>query len=348
MSMSKKTIPMLFGMATALAAITAAAETPTLYLGSYGGSTQDVFQSELLPKFEKEHNVKIVYIPGNSSDTLAKLQAQKNAPELDVVLLDEGPMYQAVQFGFCADIDKSVPVFKQLYPLADMGAKAVALGTIATGLFYNTEAFKKKGYAAPTSWFDLTDPKFKQQIVIPPISNTYGLQALIMFARLNHGSEKNIDPGFDYIIKKVNPNVLAWEPSPGTMTSLFQNHEAILGVWGSGRVEALKETGFPVKFVYPKEGAMALEVAVCPVVKSNVPKLSQQLVQYLLSPAVQVILAKHQGWGPVNKTAKLTPEVAAKVPYGPAAINKMLKTDWNTVNPKRAEWTDRWNRTVER
>lgn len=344
----KTSISALVGLSMTLVSAAAAADTPTLYLGSYGGSTQEVFQSKLLPKFEKEHNVKIVYIPGNSSDTLAKLQAQKNAPEMDVVLLDEGPMYQAVQFGFCDKIDKSAPVYKDLYSLANLGPKAVALGTIATGLFYNTEAFKKKGYAPPTSWFDLANPKFKQKIVIPPINNTYGLQTLIMFAKLNHGGEKNIAPGFNYIIKKVNPNVLAWEPSPGTMTSLFQNQEAILGVWGSGRVEALKETGFPVKFVYPKEGAMALQIAICPIVKSNVPKLSQELIQYLLSPQVQQVLAKHQGWGPVNKTTKLSPDVAAKVPYGPAAINSMLKTDWDIVNPKRAEWTSRWNRTVER
>ena len=30
-----------------------------------------------------------------------------------------------------------------------------------TGLAYNAKMFKEKGWAAPTSWMDLADPKFK-------------------------------------------------------------------------------------------------------------------------------------------------------------------------------------------
>lgn len=167
---------------------------------------------------------------------------------------------------------------------------------MATGLVYNEEAFKKAGWAAPTSWHDLTDPKFKQKVVIPPITNGYGLQTLIKFAELNGGGVKNIDPGFKAIIDKVAPNVLAWEPSPGKMAELFQNGSAVLGVWGSGRVYALRETGFPAKFVYPKEGSVALFTAVCPVARSDAKPEAQQFVQFLLSPKVQTILARTQAW----------------------------------------------------
>jgi len=323
------------------------AQTPTLYLGSYGGSTQKAFEEDVLPAFEKANKVRVVYVPGNSTDTLGKLQAQKNNPELDVVMLDDGPMYQAVQFGFCDKIDKQAPVYKDLYPIADIGPNALGIGLVATGLFYNEEAYKKEGLKPPTSWHDLENPQLEQRIVIPPLNNTYGLHTLLKFAKLNGGSEKNPDPGFDAMIKKINPNVLAWEPSPGGMTSLFQNGEAILGVWGNGRVEALKATGFPVKFVYPKEGAMALLTAACPVVKSDVPQLAQKLVQYLATPEVQVIFARTQSWGPVNKTVKLTGDDAQRVVYGDA-VDKLEKTDWDIVNKKRAEWNDRWTRTVER
>ena len=57
----------------------------------------------------------------------------------------------------------------------------------------NTKTFKEKGWATPTSWNDLKDPKFKKLLVIPPINNTYGLYTLMMFARMNGGGEKNID-----------------------------------------------------------------------------------------------------------------------------------------------------------
>ncbi|PMS35271.1 branched-chain amino acid ABC transporter substrate-binding protein [Trinickia symbiotica] len=333
--------------ATLALGATGASAQPTLYVGSYGGSTQTAFEKTIIPQFEKAHDVKIVYVPGNSTDTLAKLQAQKGKEELNVVLLDDGPMYQAVQFGFCDKL-ADAPVYHDLYPLAHMSDRSVALGVVATGLAYNADAFKKAGLPPPDSWSALTDKRFKQKIAIPPISNTYGLQTLVMFARMNGGGESNIAPGFDALIKKVAPNVLAWEPSPGKMTELFQNGDVTLAVWGSGRTYTLEQTGFPIRFVYPKEGAMALLTATCPVVENKEPQLSQQFVQYLLSPEVQTVLAKTQAWGPVNSKTKLDPAVAATVPYGNDQIGKLVKTDWTIVNEKRTQWTNEWNRQVER
>ena len=49
-----------------------------------------------------------------------------------------------------------------------------------------------------------------------------------------------------------------------------------------------------------------------------------------------------------GKTTTLPPIVAVKVPYGKEQIDKLLPTNWSVVNEKRAEWTNRWNRTVER
>ena len=120
---------------------------------------------------------------------------------------------------------------------------------------YNTKVFTEKGWPTPTSWNDLKDPKFKKLLVIPPINNTYGLYTLMMFARMNGGGEKSIEPGFKVMKDEVNANVLAYEPSPGKMTELFQSGQAVLAVWGSGRVQSFANTGFPVDFVYPKEGA---------------------------------------------------------------------------------------------
>ena len=331
-----------------LAAIAVQAQAlPTLYVGSYGGSSEKLFKEKIIPAFEAANKVKIVYVAGNSTDTLAKLQAQKDKQELDLVLLDDGPMQQAVQFGFCDKI-KDAAIYKDLYPLARIDDRSVAVGAVATGLAYNTEAFKKAGLPKPDSWEILTDKKFKQKIAVPPISNTYGLQTLIMYSKMRGGSENAIDPGFTAMTKEVAPNVLAWEPSPGKMTELFQNGDISLAVWGSGRVESFKATGFPIEFVYPKEGAMALLIAACPVVQSDVSDQAQALLQYLMTPEVQAWQADTQGWGPVNSKVKLEPAVAAKVPYGPAQIGKLIPTNWKVVNEKRGEWTNRWNRTIER
>jgi putative spermidine/putrescine transport system substrate-binding protein len=334
-------------LAGACAAVAPAHAETTLYVANVGGSNEDLYRQKIDPPFEEAHHVKIVYVAGNSSDTLAKLQAQKGHEQINVAVMDDGPMYQAMQLGLCAKLDDA-PVMKDLYPLAHLGPTAVGVGMVATGIGYNEEAFKKLGLPAPDSWKALTDPRLKGKVGVPPITNTYGLHTLVMFARMNGGGEKNIDPGFDAIKKRVAPNVLSWAPTPGEMDGLMQAGDVIIAPYGSGRAVALQNTGFPLKFIYPKEGGVALQVGACVVAQNAQPELSQQFVQYLLSPQVQAMQAKDMGLGPVNKTVKLAPEVAARVPYGPDQIAKLIATDWTTVNQHRTEWTELWNRTVER
>lgn len=332
----------------ALAASFSAGATETIYVGGSGGSTESLFREKIIPSFEAKTGSKVVYIPGNSTDILAKLQAQKGNQDISVALIDDGPMYQAVGAGLCAMV-KEGPEIKELYASARMiGGRSVGVGYIATGLAYNKEAFAKNGWKAPTSWLDLTDPKYKQKVVIPPITNGYGLLTLVMMAKLNGGSEEKIDPGFDVMTKKVAPNVLAWEPSPGKMSQMLQTGEAALVVWGSGRVQAVIDQGAPVEFVYPKEGAVAIMVAGCVVEGAPQPKLGQQFLQHVVSAETQAMLATSQGWGPVNKTTKVAADIAKKVPFGLEKVNALVSPNYQVINAKRAEWTNRWNRAVER
>jgi putative spermidine/putrescine transport system substrate-binding protein len=322
------------------------AQQKTLYVAGYGGSFEKTLRDEVIPAFEQANGVKVEYVAGNSTDTLAKLQAQKGNQQIDVAIVDDGPMYQAIQLGLCGGIEG--------LPAADLYAAArfkddhaVAIGLVATGLMYNTQVFAAKGWAPPTSWNDLKDPKYRQQLVIPPINNTYGLHALLMLAKMNGGSEANVDAGFEIFKNDVNPNVLAYEPSPGKMTELFQSGQAVLAVWGTGRVQSFANTGFPVDFVYPKEGAVTLLTTACPIRKPNASPLASAFIKTLLDPKVQLVMLKEYGYGPVLKSIVVPPELGKMAPVGERAT-KVYTPDWTIINDKREEWTKRWNREVER
>src|SRR6267142_3406072 len=322
------------------------AQPKTLTVAGYGGSWEQQLRKDVFPAFEAKHGVKIDYVAGNSTDTLAKLQAQKGNQVIDVAIVDDGPMYQAIQLGFCGKIeglDKS-----ELYPAAQFkDDKAVAVGQTGTGFMINTKVFKDKGWATPTSWNDLKDTKFRKQLVIPPINNTYGLHALLMLAKMNGGSEADVDAGFKIFKADVNPNVLAYEPSPGKMTELFQSGQAVLAVWGTGRVQSFANTGFPVDFVYPKEGAATLLTTACPITKPNASPLASDFIATLLEPKMQLVMLKDYGYGPVLKAVVVPPELGKMAPIGERAA-KLYAPDWAIINDKREEWTKRWNREVER
>jgi putative spermidine/putrescine transport system substrate-binding protein len=305
-----------------------------------------MMRKEIIPAFEHKTGAKVEYVAGNSTDNIARMQAQRANPEIDVLIADDGPMYQAVALGLCTDL-KGID-FNALYPVANMKTgKSVTIGVVATGIVYNKKYFDDNKIPAPTSWNDLKDPKFKKKLVIPPMNNSYGLHAVVMYARLNGGGEKNIDPGFKVFKDEIGPNVLAYEPQPGKMTELFQSGQAVIGIWGSGRVKVFKETGFPVEFVIPKEGSPALGISACPAAKPSPSPLAQQFIQFLVQPDIQALHAKGAGAGPVNKSTTLAPEVAKGLPYGDA-VGKLIALDWDTMNANRTAWNNRWTREIER
>jgi putative spermidine/putrescine transport system substrate-binding protein len=320
-----------------------------LYLAGYGGTSENTFRQQVLPPFERAHGVRVEYVAGTSTNNLARLQAQKNRPEIDVAVLDDGPMNQAVGLGLCDRLAEA-PVLGDIYEVAKRNGegRSIGIGIVATGIAYNTEQFAKRGWPAPTSWTDLADARYKGQLLVPSISNSYGLHTLLALARAQGGSEKDIERGFTLMARRVAPNVVAFETSSSKISELFQTGAVTIGVWGSGRVQALAKSGFPVAFVEPKEGAVALLTTACPVTGSDVPELAQALVRHLLSPEVQKILAAEAGWGPTNRTVKLEPAVAATVTFGPDAVGKLIAVDWGTVNERRREWTRRWSQEVER
>lgn len=325
--------------------LSARAET-TLYLAAYGGSYEHVFKQDVLPKFEKSHHAHIVYIPGNSTDTLAKLQAQRGNEQIDVAIMDDGPTYQAINYGFCRSLSGD-HALKDLYTFAKFPQnKAVGISMIAGALAYNKAIFKEHGWAPPSSWNVLTDKRFKGHLLVPSITNSYGLYALVMTARINGGGEKNIKPGFKVFEQDIAPDVLSFTPSPGKTSQLFQSKQVWLAVWGSGRVWSLAQTGLPVGIAYPKEGAVALVAGACSVKGNKHPRLAREFINYLLTPSVQRMLAIKKGNGPTNKTVKLPAKVAGRVPYGKRAKN-LAKMDWKTINAHRQQWTQIWNRRVE-
>ena len=212
---------LLVGALALVGAFGAQAQQKQLYVAGYGGSFEQTMRKDIIPAFEAKHGVKVEYVAGNSTDTLAKLQAQKANQQIDVAIVDDGPMYQAIQLGFCAR-SRASPRTTLYDAPSSRTTRRSASAWSAPASCINTKVFKEKGWAAPTSWNDLKDPKFKKLLVIPPINNTYGLHTLVMYARIDGGGEKTIEPGFKVMKDQINPNVLVYEPSPGKMTELFQ------------------------------------------------------------------------------------------------------------------------------
>ncbi|WP_066304459.1 ABC transporter substrate-binding protein [Bacillus sp. FJAT-29814] len=319
----------------------------TLILAAYGGSYEKALKEKVIPKFEKEFGVKVTYITGSSVDTLSKLQAQKDKPQIDVAFLDDGPQAQAKAFGLLAPLDENVVTnLKDVYDIAkDKDNIGVGTGIVATGLAYNKDVFKQNGWDPIKSWNDLADPKFKGKLVLPSMATTYGVHMLLMAAATNGGSDRDIEPGF-VKMKEIAKNAVTFDKT-ADMSNFFLQGQAVATSWANGRVNLLKDTGFPIEFVTPEEGAAALLVTTNVIKGAPHPELAQKFLNFILDKEVQVEMAHATFSGPVTKNSKLDGDIAKKVIYGEDQIAKLVKVDWEYVNTKRAEWTERANKEIE-
>lgn len=340
----------LLGAATlALLSAGAMAQQKTLYVGMNGGDMERAFTQYVFPDFEKANNVKIVVVPGTSTDVLAKAQAYKDNPQMHVMFLDDGIMARAISMGLCQQLNDD-PVLKELYPTAVMKDRmAAGIDIGMTGLGYNTKMFADKGWAPPTSWMDLADPKYKGKVVFQSASgSTFGLHGFLMFNRIQGGDDKNYEPGFKKWPDTIGPNVLEYIPNSAKLAEMIQSNEAAIFPLTPTAIARLKKRDIPVEYAQPKEGSVILMVGECVIAKNSEPELSQKLALYLLSASAQAKALEMGGHFPSNKNVQAPADSVEALKRFQGYMENAKILDWDQINTARPAFNARWNRTVER
>ena len=336
--------------AASLAAGQVMAQTKTLYIGMNGGVMEKTWTEHVFPAFEKANNVKVVVVPGTSSDILAKAQANKDKPQMHVMFLDDGIMVRAIGMGLCEKMKPSAAL-NEVFPAARFkGDMATGVTMGMTGLAYNKKMFAEKGWAAPTSWMDLADPKFKGKVVFQSLSSsTFGLHGFLMFNRIKGGSEKNVEPGFNAWKTSIGPNVLEYIPSSAKLSEMMQTGEAAIAPLTPTAVAGLQEKGIAVEYAQPKEGSVVLMSAECVIANNSEPVLAQKLAEYLLTADAQAAGLQHGNQIPSNpKSQAAGDDAKLKLKQFGDYMMTAVTVDWDVINENRPAWNARWNKTIER
>ncbi len=206
------------------------------------------------------------------------------------------------------------------------------------------EMFKKKGWKPPTTWADLMRPELKGTVIIPPVSNTYGLYTLVELARMGGGSEDNIEPGF-VALKKVAPNVVDLDHdlrqdrhADGKRDGLDRRVRQRLGLEIRGK-------GIPVNVVIPqpawREPDRRRHREGKP--RSGWRRGAAQLADrrrrcWPTAPSASAIR-------PMNKDVKVSDKAKDRVLTGDQ-LNNLAKLDYSKVLANRADWNARFEREV--
>jgi putative spermidine/putrescine transport system substrate-binding protein len=304
-----------------------------------GASSQQTWTNDIMiPAFEKKYNIKVVYEGTRSLVNLEKMQKNKGSQYLSLVQMDDPVMITAVAEGLLTPLPKVVPNAASLKPgVTHMDGMWVNYLQPWVGIAYNTNRM-----AAPTSWAEAYDPKYKSRVILPGLQNTEGVMNLFLASYLKTGkpmaeAQKDMDAAFAKL-KEMKPNLLMAYTQEGQAYNLLEQGEAFM-VYGSISTLALarKAKGAPIELAAPKEGTFSMPSGVALVKDGPMPEMAAAYIDLMLSPEIQAQLAAATYALPTN----------GKVP-APAGLDKLVihPIDWANVSANRASWVTRWDKEM--
>jgi putative spermidine/putrescine transport system substrate-binding protein len=318
-----------------------------LVAATYQGNWEDAHRKILVPAFKKATGADVTLVPMFAVDQVARLQAAGNNSPFDVAILDPGPLITApkdkILQTFPADVSKHFKDVLLRYQTSGGGDWGPVIGLQFVGIAYNP----KKITTPPTSWADLWKPEYKGRVGITNMSSTLGTGWMVEIAKMNGGSEADLEPAFK-AIKELLPNVAAIAPNLGALGTLFQQGEIDIAPHNLSSIALLQSKGVDVDWVIPKEGSYAFGASMH-VVKNPVSSvdLATAYIDAALSTEVQTAMASAPYFiAPVNKNAPLTGILAEKVAATFDDYEKYIYQDWDTISKKRSEWIERFNKEV--
>jgi len=315
------------------------AQPARLVVASFGGTWERDLRADLIGPFEKERNARVEYVVGLSTETLSRLKAQKDNPQMDVVMLDDILTTEAANLGLLEKLSPGeVPNLKDLRKDAHIAGDYGAGFTFsATVLMYNTEKVKP----APTSWKAMWDPKYAGHVAIPGMNTTWGLHTLLMAGKLYGSGENDVKAGLEALKKLARDSDAAVYTSTTQINTLTQQGQVWLAPFSSVWVNQLEKGGTPVGIAVPQEGVYPIFTVWSVVKGAKNRAAAMQFVNDALAKGVQETFAPRALLMPTNTKAVLQPDLAKRVSF-----DRLLHLDAETVVKQRAAWVEEWNRAL--
>ncbi len=316
------------------------AQSRDLVVGGAAGMS-GYMKEFVFPVIEKMHGMKIVFDGTRSLVNLEKMRADRAAPRMSVVLMDDPIMQLGWEEGLIAKLTPSaVPNLGKIKPSAVHldGAWANYQQPWA-GVAYNTTAMPK-GVA---SYAALFEPANKGKVIVPSLQNTEGLWMLLVASHLETGkpfaeAQFDADAGFKKLAS-LKPNVLTVYTNQPQAENLLESGEASMMAGQFSSYTLIRAAaGAPVGLSAPKEGVFAMPSGICKVKGGPNEAMADAFIDAYLSPEIQSIL--------VEKSFVLPTNTAAKIPAGFQVPADPFVPDWGHVNKNREAWIQKWNQVM--
>lgn len=319
-----------------------------LVAATYPGNWEDAHRKILVPAFKTAIGADATLVPLLAVDQVARLQAAASNPPFDVAILDPGPLItapkeellQSYPTEFSKHFNDILPRYQQAGGSGNWGP---IVGLQFVGIAYNPKVIT----TPPTSWTDLWKPEYRDRVGIANMNSSLGTGWMVEIAKMNGGSESNIEPAFQ-AVRELLPNLAGVAANPGALSTLIQQGEVDIAPHNLSSIAVLKDKGVDVEWVIPQEGSYAFGASMH-VVKNPIAgaELATAYIDTALSTEVQAAMADAPYYvAPVNKNVELKGILAEKIATTFDDYEKFIYQDWETISKYRSEWIERFNKEV--
>ncbi|UCH40259.1 MAG: putative 2-aminoethylphosphonate ABC transporter substrate-binding protein [Gammaproteobacteria bacterium] len=294
--------------------------------------------------FNEDHpDIKIKWVRDSTGIVTAKLLAEKNNPQADVVwglaatsllLLKSEGMLEPYKPKGVEKLDKK---------FVDKGAVPSWVGMDAwvASICYNTVEAAKHNLKPPATWRDLLKPMYKGHLIMPnPNSSGTGFLDVSSWLQM-FGKEKG---GWDFM-DGLHKNIARYTHSGSKPCKLAAAGEIPIGISFAFRGAKSKAKGAPIDIIVPAEGVGWDMEATAIVAGTDKLEAAQTLVDWSITKKANEMY--NTGYAVVAM-----PGVAKPVKYFPDnLLEKMIQNDFEFAANNRkailAEWLKRYDSKSE-
>ncbi len=326
----------------ALSPLAAKAEEKTLTISVYAFA-QDDFKTIVYDPFEAKCGCKLVVETGNSVERIAKMEANKASPVIDMAVVSMADALSASRKDLIDKIDTSkLSNFGKLYDLAkDPNGDGMSVGYTfyATSIAYRSDKMKIE------SWADLLKPEYVGHVAFPNVTTNQGPPALFMLGQALGSDHPDLKAPIEALGEKKDEIVTFYEKS-SQLVQLMQQEEIWAAPIGRFSWAGFTKLDVPVAWATPKEGQTGGMNVMVVTKGSQNRDLALQFMDFWLSTEIQTKLAEKLVDSPANKEVKLSEEAANNLTYGEETAKSLKLIPSAAALDNRAAWLKEWNEKV--
>lgn len=318
------------------------AEDKTLTISVYAFA-QDEFKEIVYTPFEAKCGCKLVVETGNSVERLAKMEANKAKPVIDMAVVSMADALAAARAGLIDKIDTAkLSNFGKLYDVAkDPNGDGMSVGYT----FYSTSIVYRTDKMKIDSWADLVKDDIVSHIAFPNVTTNQGPPALYMLGQALGSNTPDLKGAIRAIGAKADKIVTFYVKS-SQLVQLMKQEEIWAAPIGRFSWAPFTKLGLPLAWATPKEGQTGGMNVMVLAKGAKQPALALEFMNFWLSTEIQTKLAEKLVDSPVNAEVKVSDDVANNITYGEQMAKSLKLIPSAVALDNREAWLSEWNAKV--